>query len=90
MDFEWDEEKAASNLKKHGISFPLARYVFADDRRIERPDDREEYQEERWLTVGRIAVREVAVVFTIREGKIRIISARKADLNEREEYWRNS
>ncbi len=89
MDFEWDEEKAASNLKKHGISFSLARFVFADERRIERLDVREEYQEERLLTAGRIAVREVAVVFTIREKKIRIISARKADISEREEYWRN-
>ncbi|WP_217897063.1 BrnT family toxin [Granulicella rosea] len=67
MDFEWDEEKAASNLKKHGVSFAIGRYVFRDPLRLEVQDDSVDYGEERWLTVGLIAGDEITVVFTKRE-----------------------
>ncbi|GAA0243860.1 BrnT family toxin [Rhodanobacter caeni] len=52
MDFEWDDAKAALNLRKHGIAFEEAARVFLDPGRVDMIDDREEYGEERWLSVG--------------------------------------
>jgi uncharacterized protein len=89
VEFEWDEEKARSNLKKHGIAFSLATRIFADDARFERLDEGQDYGEERWLTVGLIAGVEIAVVFTSRGDVARLISARKAERDEREEYWQD-
>ncbi|HEY4047377.1 MAG TPA: BrnT family toxin [Acidobacteriaceae bacterium] len=87
MEFEWDSRKASANLRKHGISFPFATLVFLDENRIEREDDREGYGEERWITVGLAGAFEVTVLYTARENRIRIISARKADSDERQAYW---
>jgi uncharacterized DUF497 family protein len=50
--FEWDEEKNRRDTAKHGISFERARAVFADPAAQEFLDDRDDYGEERWLTVG--------------------------------------
>ena len=86
VDFEWNEAKAAINLKKHGISFPFASRVFLDERRIEKPDEGS-LQELRWTTVGLVDGVEIFVVYTMRGESIRLISARKADSDEREEYW---
>lgn len=69
------------------MTFDLARLVFGDLARIERLDDREDYAEERWVTTGLIEQREIVVIFTVRGRAIRLISARKAEINEREEYW---
>ena len=89
MDFEWDSGKADANLRKHGISFEDATRVFLDPQRIETFDDREDYGEDRWKTVGLVAPALLAVVYTVR-GKdgylIRLISARKADAYERAQY----
>jgi uncharacterized protein len=52
MEFEWDSNKAHSNLRKHGVSFEDATRVFLDPHRIETFDDRETYGEDRWKTVG--------------------------------------
>jgi hypothetical protein len=87
VEFEWDSRKASANLRKHGISFPFAMLVFLDENRIEREDDREGYGEERWITVGLAGAFEVTVLYTARENRIRIISARKADSDERQAYW---
>lgn len=87
MEFEWDEKKAASNLKKHGISFPLAAAVFLDPKRIEQLDDRDGYGEARFVTVGLVDGIEIFVAYTLRENSIRVISARKADRYEINEYW---
>jgi hypothetical protein len=87
VEFEWDSRKASANLRKHGISFPFATLVFLDENRIEREDDREGYGEERWITVGLAGAFEVTVLYTARENRIRIISARKADSDERQAYW---
>lgn len=87
MEFEWDSRKATANLRKHGISFPFATLVFLDENRIEREDDREGYGEQRWITVGLAGAFEVTVLYTARENRIRIISARKADSYERQAYW---
>jgi uncharacterized protein len=89
MKFEWDSEKAASNLLKHKISFPDAASVFLDQNRIETFDGREGYGEDRWKTVGLVSPLLLTVVYTIRsiDGEvIRLISARKADAHERKQY----
>jgi uncharacterized protein len=58
-----------------------------DENRIEHEDDREVYGEQRWITVGLAGAFEVTVLYTARENRIRIISARKADSYERQAYW---
>ena len=89
MEFEWHADKADSNLRKHGVSFEDAARVFLDPDRIETFDGRDSYGEDRWKTVGLVEPALLAVVYTAR-GKggevIRIISARKADANERSQY----
>ncbi len=86
MEFEWDATKAESNERKHGVSFEVATLVFEDDDRIDRVD-MESLEEERWVAIGVADGFEVFVVYTIRGEVIRLISARKAIRNEREEYW---
>lgn len=89
MEFEWDPDKADANLRKHRVSFEDATLVFLDPLRIETFDDRENYGEDRWKTVGLVAPALLAVVYTVRgeDGKIiRLISARKADAYERAQY----
>ena len=88
MEFQWDQNKAFANLRKHRISFELATQVFLDSMRIETFDGRETYGEDRWKTVGLVESGLLAVVYTIREKNevIRLISARKADTYERAQY----
>lgn len=89
MEFEWNPDKAAVNLRKHGVGFEDAARVFLDPNRIETFDGREAYGEDRWKTVGLVEPALLAVVYTTR-GKdgdvIRLISARKADAHERTQY----
>lgn len=89
MEFEWDDKKADANFKKHGVLFPYATRVFLDESRVEWLDDREGYREERFVTIGLVNGREISVVYTLRNEKIRVISARKADQDEIEEYWKD-
>ncbi len=88
MEFEWDPGKAQSNLRKHHVSFEDAVRVFLDPDRIETFEVQEAYGEDRWKTVGLVEPALLAVVYTVREGGdvIRLISARKADKNERAHY----
>ena len=83
MDFEWDENKNKSNIEKHGIAFEDAAKIFGKPR-IEQRSDR--FNEERFITVGDVNDRIIAVIYTLRRNKIRIISARKAHKNEEKEY----
>jgi uncharacterized DUF497 family protein len=87
VEFEWDPDKAASNERKHAIPFPIATRVFLDGNRLERRDARKDYGEERWITIGLVDEFEIVVVYTLRIASIRIISARRADRDEREAYW---
>ena len=88
LSFEWDEKKNASNIKKHGISFEEAKSVFTDQfaRLISDPDHSDD--EDRFILLGTsIHSRLLVVCHCIRENdSIRIISARKADKQERETY----
>lgn len=87
MEFEWDGRKAVINFRKHGIAFPFAAQIFKDENRTEKRDENEDYGEVRWLTTGLIDEVEFVVVYTIRDQKIRIISARRANSHERKAYW---
>ena len=87
MDFEWDADKAAQNLRKHGVPFSVAVRVLFDPYRIEVYDGRKDYGEDRWATIGYVAPALLYVVYTIRsEEIIRLISARKANEQERQQY----
>ena len=87
MEFEWDLAKAASNLRRHRVSFPYATRVFLDPHRQEKLDTREEYGEERWVALGRVDDSVLVVVYTLRGSNIRLISARKADRNDYEIFY---
>lgn len=84
--FEWDDAKAAQNLAKHGVSFEDAKGVFRDPFAIELLDDRQDYGEDRYILIGMSAANVLVVVYTDRNDKHRIISARKAEPNERKFY----
>lgn len=92
MRFEWDDEKNASNLRKHRISFDTASLVFNDRLHLET-QDRDVDGEERWQTIGMAeGVLLLLVVHTVEheeEEVIRIISARKAEAHERRRYEDN-
>ena len=91
MNFEWDEEKNRINKKKHGVTFEMAVRVFLDDKRIEKLDTgHSTLEEERTNIIGRVSgLLILFVVATDRSGKTRIISARKAEPEEEEEYYEN-
>jgi len=91
MKYEWNEEKNRLNQQKHGISFEEAREVFDDALQISKLDKRFSYFEERWITIGSTSKHKVLVVanlFFTDDGEeiIRIISARKANKQERDSY----
>ncbi len=89
MRFEWDDAKEKKNIIKHGIDFETAARIFADPYRIEYLDIKHSVNEERYITIGEIHDKlfVITVVYTEREDSIRIISARKATLKEREAYY---
>ena len=86
-EFEWDNDKAASNVEKHGVSFEDALSVFRDSFAIELLDDRMDYNEERYILIGMSHGNVLVVVYTERQSRNRIISARKAEPNERKFYY---
>jgi|ERR1700737_5412244 uncharacterized DUF497 family protein len=85
VEFEWDPNKAASNLRKHGVRFAEAVTVFEDDAMLTMPDD--DPDEERFVAVGIGSMgRTLVVVYATSGDRIRIISARKAARQERSQY----
>jgi uncharacterized DUF497 family protein len=84
---EWDARKSAANLRKHGVGFADAATVLHDDYAITIPE--EGADEERFVTTGMDALgRVLVVVYTWRESRVRIISARAATPRERRQYER--
>lgn len=83
--FEWDEDKNIANIKKHGVSFETALYVFDDENYIEMYDIERSIDEERYVAIGYVDD-VLFVVFTERKEVIRLISARKATESERRLY----
>ena len=85
-DFEWDDDKAASNWLDHGVRFETARDVFKDGFAIEWLDDLHGDMEQRLITVGMVGNRLLFGSHTLRAERIRIISAREAEPRERRRY----
>ena len=85
--FEWDENKATINLKKHGISFEEAATVFRDSAALTIEDPMHSMEEERFVSIGySYRYRLVVIVHAERGDDIRIISARHATRRERRTY----
>ncbi len=85
-DFEWDDRKAASNLKKHGVSFEEAITALADPRALTVPDL---VEDDHWATIGMSAFLKVLFVVhteSLPRNRVRIISARKASRTQRRKY----
>ena len=86
MNFEWDDTKRKSNLKKHGIDFINAPMIF-DGYTLTIEDDRYDYGEERFITFGILEGRVIVVVHTENDDSIRIISIRRATKYEEKAYF---
>ena len=87
LSFEWDDKKAKSNAKKHGVTFEEASTIFADRRSLTIQDPVHSQVEDRLVTIG-ISYRSrlLVVAHTERGDNIRIISARRAGRRERKSY----
>ena len=86
MEFEWDERKATANLKKHRVDFADAAIVLFDELALTTLDPGD-YDEQRFVTVGLDPLgRVLAVAYTWRDDRVRIISARPATPAERKAY----
>jgi uncharacterized DUF497 family protein len=89
--FEWDSEKAKKNIKIHNISFDEACTAFKDILSLTIYDPLHSELEDRFVLIGNsYKNRLLVVVYTEREDRIRIISSRKANKNEKEQYEKNA
>lgn len=87
MQFEWDENKAANNRSKHGISFDEAKTIFDDPLYVDFYDPDHSQNEERYLIIGESNRGRLLIAsYTERSLAIRIISAREVTKSERESY----
>lgn len=86
--FEWDEVKRLGNVEKHDIDFVDIGPAFDDDHAIVCRDLRMDYGEARMITTASCIGRILTIVFTLRSGTIRLISARDASRSERHRYER--
>lgn len=87
MKFEWDPDKAASNLRKHRVRFAEAVTVLEDQAALSMSDDTAD--EDRFAAVGMDSLgRILVVIYAVRGARIRIISARRATKRERSQYER--
>ena len=90
--FEWDSRKEKANVKKHGISFDEARTSFYDEHALVFHDPDHSEDEDRFILLGTSYKLNTLVVchcFREKETVVRIISARKADRVESQEYWKS-
>ncbi len=85
IEFEWDEAKNQANRRKHRVDFEIAQRIF-DGYVLTWIDMRRDYGETRAGAIGRTEGMTLAVIFTRRRHRIRLISARKANRNERTIY----
>jgi uncharacterized DUF497 family protein len=90
LEFEWDEDKAAANEKKHRVTFEEAATVFSDPLAAIFDDEAHSEEEQREIIIGHSADNRLLLVsFTERGEAIRIISARRATKKERRDYEEN-
>ena len=85
MGFQWDADKSASNEAKHGITFLQAAQIFRGVI-LKSLDTRRDYGEPRFIALGAFDGEVLRVVFTERDGDIRLISAWKAGRDDRKKY----
>jgi hypothetical protein len=88
MNFTWDEKKRKINLTKHGFDFVDAEKVF-DSITLMLADERLEYSEERYITIGMLHGELVVISHTEKDDETRIISMRKATKHEQKTYFEN-
>jgi uncharacterized DUF497 family protein len=87
MEYDWDKNKAAANLSKHGVSFEEAKTVFDDPLYVDFYDPDHSFGEHRFILLGESAQRRLLFVsYMERNNGIRLISAREATLSERKAY----
>jgi len=89
LHFEWDPRKSAENLRKHKVSFEEAQTVFYDDFGLLIPDPDHSVGEERFILIGTSATTGICIVshcYKDKENVIRLISARKANKKEKDQY----
>jgi uncharacterized DUF497 family protein len=86
--FEWDESKNQRNLDKHGIAFEDVLSVFANSESLVLEDKRRDYGEPRYIVLCPLEHVLVHVMYTVRGGNIRLISARRASRREKRDYER--
>jgi uncharacterized DUF497 family protein len=89
-DFEWDDAKAAQNLRRHGVSFAQAAVAIVDPLGVTWPERTADYGVDRLATVGLYRAVLLLVIWTERGDKVRIISARRADKHEQNRYYRQN
>jgi uncharacterized protein len=87
-EIEFDNEKDAANIAKHGLPLEFAAILFEGDYK-EQPDERQDYGEERVIAIGHIAERLCVCVYTWRNGIRRVISLRKANRRETDAYHKD-
>ena len=88
MRFIWHEPKRQANLQKHGVDFADAERVFTGPT-FTFEDAREDYGEQRWVTLGLLGVKVMVIVHTEAEEEIRVISMREADKDEQQLFFTN-
>ena len=81
LEFEWDEHKSDQVYEERGFDFGFAAQAFLDPQAIHQPDTRFDYGEDRFRLYGRAQGRLLVVVYTKREGRIRIITAWKVNIH---------
>lgn len=88
MEFEWDEIKNSKNIEKHSLDFIDVVSAFKYPI-IKKENTKKDYGEKRWIAIGQLKNFCIVIIYTIRDKKIRLISARKANKKEREIYYEN-
>ncbi|MCA0318645.1 MAG: BrnT family toxin [Proteobacteria bacterium] len=86
MEFEWDEAKRRLVHDEHGVDLVEMALVFRDATRLDWVDSRRDYGEERRVTLGEIRGEAFVVVYTIRAGRIRLITAWRASHDDEKRY----
>ena len=87
LKFEWHENKASANFRKHRVAFEEAKTVFGDPLALVVPDVEHSEQEDRWVRLGISARgRLLVVVYTERDDALRLISSRRATIGEKADY----
>jgi len=87
MKFEWDQNKAASNLSKHGVSFEEAKTAFDDPLYLDFFDPDHSHSEDRYILIGQSSMNRLLLVSYIEyDEMVRLISVREATRRERKDY----